>query len=180
MNYVVISTSLNENSHGRVLAREMEKRLATQGANVNFIDIQDYDLPMCGGKDCNEHPEVQKLMETIEQADGIIMAVPIYNYNVAASAKNFLELTGKAWQQKVVGLLCAAGGDMSYMAALPFVGGLLIDFRCIVVPRYVYASGSAFSEDHTKVTNEKIHERLDGLTNEFTVLAEALHGKISS
>lgn len=178
MNYVIISTSLNENSHGRILAREIKNRLTAKGASINFIDIQDYNLPMCGSKDCNEHPEVQKLMKIIEQADGIIMAVPIYNYNVAASAKNFLELTGKAWSQKVVGLLCAAGGDMSYMAALPFIGGLLIDFRCIVVPRYVYANKSAFSEDHTEVINKKIHERLDGLAYEFTNLAEALRGKL--
>lgn len=178
MNYVIISTSLNPKSNGRILAKEMEKRLVAQNHKVTFIDIQDYNLPICSGKSCDSHKEVQKIMPIIEKADGILFAAPIYNYNVAASSKNFLELTGKAWSQKVVGILAAAGGDMSYLAPMPIITSLMIDYRCYLVPRYVYATGKAFNEEQTQVTNEKVHERLDGLAEEFIMLSEALKGKV--
>lgn len=180
MNYIIISTSLNPNSHSRLLAQEMQKRIIIQNHTIDFIDLQAYELPICGSEDCYNHINVQNITPRIQQADGILIAVPIYNYNVAASAKNLLELTGSAWSQKVVGLLCAAGGEMSYMSALPFIGGLLFDFRCIIVPRYVYASKSNFSDDHIKITNPKIHERLDALTHEFTSLSNALHGQLNN
>lgn len=178
MDYIIISTSLNPQSNGRILAREMEKRLTNNGHTVEFIDVQDYNLPLCDGKTCYEHEDVQKIMGLIQKADGILFAVPIYNYNVSASAKNFLELTGKAWSQKVVGILAAAGGDLSYLAPMAMMTSLMIDYRCFMIPRYVYASESSFNEERTELTNKKIHERLDGLSKDFVMLSEALHGKV--
>jgi FMN reductase len=98
--------------------------------------------------------------------------VPIYNYNVAATSKNFLELTGKAWSQKVVGIMAAAGGDLSYLAVMPIMTSLMIDYRCIMVPRYVYATGAAFTDD--ALTDEKILERMQTLADEFEHLSTKL------
>jgi len=42
-------------------------------------------------------PGSKKLSATIEGADGIIIAAPVYNYDVAATTKNMIELTGSAW-----------------------------------------------------------------------------------
>ena len=55
-------------------------------------------------------PGSKKLSATIEGADGILIAAPVYNYDVAAATKNMIELTGSAWEDKIVGFLCAAGG----------------------------------------------------------------------
>lgn len=60
----------------------------------------------------------------VAEADNVIMAVPIYNWAVGSSAKNFVELTGAtaanghraAWFDKVVTFLCAGGLPHSYMA----------------------------------------------------------------
>ena len=41
-------------------------------------------------------------------ADAILLAVPIYNYDVNAAAKNLVEHTGSAWENKIVGFLAAA------------------------------------------------------------------------
>ena len=48
----------------------------------------------------------------IEAARVIIVATPIYNYDANAAAKNLVELTGSAWEDKTVGFLCAAGGAL--------------------------------------------------------------------
>ena len=39
----------------------------------------------------------------------IVLATPVYNYHVSAATKNLIELTGSAWEDKLVGFLCAAG-----------------------------------------------------------------------
>ena len=105
---------------------------------LGFIDLQDYDLPMCDGDSCYNNQQVQEIRAKIEQAKGIILATPIYNFNAAASAKNLIELTGDAWDNKIVSFLCAAGGKSSYMSILPLANSLMLDFRCVILPNYVY------------------------------------------
>ena len=59
-----------------------------------------------------------------------------------------MELTGKAWGQKPVGFLCAAGGQRSYMSPIGLANSLMFDFRCHILPRYVYATKDDFTAGH--------------------------------
>ena len=93
------------------------------------------------------HPSAKKLSTAVEEADGVIVAAPVYNYDVSASAKNMIELTGSAWEDKIVGFLCAAGGMSSYMSVMAYANSLMLDFRCVVIPRFVFATGDAFDDD---------------------------------
>ena len=68
--------------------------------------------------------------------DAIVVAVPIYVYDTNAAIKNFVDLSGRAWTDKPVGFLCAAGGPSSYMAILGLANSLMLDFRCLIVPRF--------------------------------------------
>lgn len=84
----------------------------------------------------------------IREANGILLATPIYNYDASAAAKNLIELTGKAWENKVVGFACSAGGSGSYMSIMALAGSLMLDFRCTIVPRFVYATSQDFSGEN--------------------------------
>jgi len=161
MTYLIISTSLNPESKSKLLAKAMTEHL-----DAEFIDLQDYDLPICDGDKCYDHPQVQELKSKIEKAKGIIIATPIYNYNASASAKNLIELTGKSWSKKLVGFLCAAGGKSSYMAVLPLANSLMLDFRCTIIPNYVYVSWEDFDGENI---NENILERIKLLADEIKV-----------
>ena len=55
-----------------------------------------------------------------------------------------MELTGPAWQDKPVGFLCAAGGQASCMSPIGFANSLMFDFRCVIVPRFVYCTKADF------------------------------------
>ncbi len=67
--------------------------------------------------------------------------MPVYNYDVNAVAKNFIELMGEdALGNKTVGFMLSAGGGGSYMAVMPFANSLMLDFRCWIVPRFLYVS----------------------------------------
>jgi len=115
---------------------------------------------------------VGEMGKLVKEADGILMAAPIYNYDLNAVAKNFIELTGRAWQDKVVGFLCAAGGEGSFMSPMSMANSLMLDFRCIVIPRFVYASPKAFSDDDNPTPEVK--ERIDGLVDALVKVSKAL------
>ena len=40
----------------------------------------------------------------------------------------------------------AAGGDSSYMSIMALANSLMLDFRCVIVPRFVYATDAAFAD----------------------------------
>ncbi len=70
-----------------------------------------------------------------------MLASPIYNYDVNAALKNAIELAGRKMEDKLLGFLCTAGGGaMSYMSVMPLANSLMLDFRTIVLPRFVNAA----------------------------------------
>ena len=85
-----------------------------------------------------------------------------------------VELTGSAWEDKIVGFLCAAGGMNSYMSVMAFANSLMLDFRCMIIPRFVYATGDAFDGDELK--DKKVAKRIEELAAEVIRFGQALRG----
>jgi len=133
--------------------------------NCDWLDISKLDVPLCDADACYNHPAAQKLSAAVEKADGIIVATPVYNYDVAAAAKNMVELTGSVWEDKVVGFLCAAGGMGSYMSVMSFANSLMLDFRCLIIPRFVYATGDSF--DGGSLADTKVAKRIEQVVAEL-------------
>lgn len=158
-NILVISCSLNPESNSRRLGRNAFEKLS-KVATVDFVDLRDLQLPMCDGGAAYGHENVAPIAKQIKEAQCILLAVPIYNYDANAAAKNLVELTGRAWNDKVVGFLCAAGGKMSYMSVMSLANSLMLDFRCLVIPRFVYADKGHFDEQgiHKPEVEERIEE----------------------
>lgn len=146
MSYLVFSCSLKADSNSRRLAHMAYERLNALEVPAELIDLREWSLPFCDAGDCYGHPHVTEMAGKVAAAKGILLATPIYNYDVSATAKNLLELTGSHWQGKTVGFLCAAGGRRSYMSVMAFANSLMLDFRCLVVPRFVYADDAVFAE----------------------------------
>ena len=174
-NYLVISCSLNPESKSRVLAKAAQEALHKENVPTEFIDLRDWPLPLCDGNEAYESDNVQKLGEKIKRAHAILLSVPIYNFDVSAAAKNLVELTGSALEDKVVGFLCAAGGNASYMSVMSFANSLMLDFRCLILPRFVYATGAAFGRD--RLTDTGIRKRVEELSAETIRITSALHGE---
>jgi FMN reductase len=121
------------------MARAAVKTLERMGIPAEFADLRDVDMPICTGDD--DLPiSASELREKIRGSLAVIVAAPVYNFDVNAAAKNLIEITGSAWNGKVVGLMAAAGGRSSYMALMGFANSLVLDFRCWIVPRFVYAT----------------------------------------
>ena len=141
----VVSCSLNPASRSHRLALAADEALRDLGVPRDLVDLRDWALPICDGTSCYDHPSVDPLADKVATASAILIASPIYNYDLNAAAKNLVELTGQAWTEKPVGFLCAAGGQRSYMSPIGLANSLMFDFRSHIIPRYVYATKDDFT-----------------------------------
>src|SRR5256712_11195697 len=170
--HLVISTSGNPDSNSRRMGRAAFAHLKKKEIDCDWIDISEMDLPLCDADKCYGMPGSKKLNAAIKGADGILVAAPVYNYDVAAAAKNMLELTGNAWQNKIVGFLCAAGGSASYMSVMAYANSLMLDFRCVIIPRFAFATSDAF--DGERITDKKITQRIEQVADELVRFTRGL------
>ena len=171
MTYLVISSSLNPKSKSYLLARAAYDKLIASNVDADFLDLRKIKLPQCDGARYGDNKNVQRVAKRIAQAQCIIFAVPIYNFGVASAAKNLIELTGDAWRDKTVGFLCAAGGKSSFMSVMGLANSLMLDCRCLIIPRFVYADSSAFCAE--QISDTKIVERIDELVSYARTLSAA-------
>ena len=159
----IIATSLNTDSKSQQLARLFQKKL--ENVSSELIDLRDLDLPFAGTNEGWSSAEAAKLKEAVERASHVVFAVPIYCYDVNAAAKNVIELIGRSFTKKVVGFICSAGGDSSYMSVMGFANHLMLDFRSVIVPRFVYANPESWDEDGS--LKPELYERLTSLVSDL-------------
>jgi FMN reductase len=83
-----------------------------------------------------------------------------------------IELTGSAWEDKIVGFLCAAGGHASYMSVMAYANSLMLDFRCVIIPRFAFATSGVFNGEH--ISDKKITQRIKDVADELVRFTKAL------
>ena len=169
---LILSSSLNSDSNSRILAREAQRFLVQEGSDATLLDLRDYPLPLCDGGPSYAHPDVARVAQQLRAAHAVLIATPIYNYDATAAVKNLIELTGAAWENKVVGFLCAAGGMSSYMSIMSLANSLMLDFRSLIVPRFVYATGEAFVDN--RIVDPDVTRRVADLAREALRLGGVL------
>ncbi len=169
---LIVSCSLNPSSRSHLLALAAESTLEAMGAPHELVDLRDWDLPICDGAECYNHPAIDPITDKVTRAGAVIIAAPVYNYDLNAAAKNLVELTGQAWAEKPVGFLCAAGGQRSYMAPIGLANSLMFDFRSYIIPRYVYAARDDFTPDREPTA--ELAGRIEQLARAAVDLAAAL------
>lgn len=155
MKFVIFSCSLDAASRSYLLAREAETLLERSGHSTEFVDLRSVGLPQFDNGDSFANAEFMMTHRRIEEADGVVLASPVYNWGLGGAAKNLIELTGAtgagrkaAWFDKVVTFLCAGGLPHSYMAYGPAALSLMLDFKCIINPYAVYSTDRDFDADH--------------------------------
>lgn len=168
----IISCSLNSTSRSHKLSLAAEASLRGAGAEPELLDLREWEIPMCDGGVSLDHPSVGPLCHAIGRSSAILISAPVYNYDLNAVAKNVVEMTGKSWTEKPVGFLCTAGGASSYMSPIGLANSLMFDFRCLIIPRFVYCTNADF--DSGGRLGDELHKRVDELARTTIGLAKAL------
>jgi NAD(P)H-dependent FMN reductase len=158
--YLIISGSLRSKSRSRAMANFLSDCYRSEGIMAEMIDLRELPLPFCDGESAYDHRSVATLSRAISAARVVIIATPIYNFDASAALKNLIELTGDSWEDRIVGFLCAAGGAMSYMSIMSFANSLMLDFRCLIIPRIVYATSEDFTDGDlsSALVRERVRE----------------------
>lgn len=168
MALLIVSCSLHPTSNSRKLVHHIRDTLTHVEQPCQFLDLADYSLPLCDGYESYNHPDVKSVQNQVKNAEAIIMALPIYNFGVSAAAKNFIELVGEQIEGKVFGFICAAGGEKSYMSVMSLANSLMLDFHCLIVPKFVY-----FNDKAKKQESGDIEKRLEELIKTVSRLKKA-------
>jgi|TARA_B100000768_G_C11234851_1_gene356762 NAD(P)H-dependent FMN reductase len=169
MNTLILSSSLSEKSRSYLLCKEVEKILISKGNNIIFIDAK--EIPMQPFHRIKSN-EMNILGEQIEKADNIIIGMGVHCYSVNDSLKILLEgCFGKA-TGKFFGILCAAGGERSYLVTQHLTQICMNEWRMIQLPRIVYATGKDFTESSIK--SKELLERIEIFSKEFHTIGNKL------
>ena len=160
---VGIGGSLRAGSYSQMALNVAAQRVAALGAEVEILDLRSLNLPFCTGEnDYHEYPDVEKLQNTVKEADGLILATPEYHGSVSGVLKNALDLMSfEHLDGKVVGSISVLGGQVNSNA----LNDLRVILRWVhawVIPEQI-AIGQAWKafNPEGKLLDEKLSERFD-------------------
>ena len=169
MNTLILSSSISENSRSYLLCKAVKDELIAKGDSITFVDAR--NIPMQpvhrGGT-----PEMETLAKQVDEADNIIIGMGVHCYSVNDSLKILLDACfGKA-TGKFFGILCAAGGERSYLSTMQLTQICMNEWRMMQLPRIVYATGKDFKEDI--IISSEVLERIALFSEEFHTIGNKL------
>ncbi len=136
---LVFAGSIRTGAYSGKLAAAAAKELAVAGADVTFVSLGDYPLPIYNA-DMEKHdgfPEnARKFAKLIEAHQGIFIATPEYNHSLPPLLKNTIDWTSRpklAAEIKVRGKVFAIGSSSDGL-----IGGAraLLDLRKVLNTAY--------------------------------------------
>ena len=169
MNTLILSSSLAENSRSFLLCKAVEEQLLARRNNITFVDAR--NIPMLPA-----HKELTSEMKTlakqVKQADNIIIGMGVHCYSINDALKILLDTCFSAATGKLYGILCAAGGERSYLSTMHLTQICMNEWRMMQLPRIVYATKKDFAEDI--ITSAEVLERIGLFSEEFHLIGHKL------
>ncbi len=124
MKIVAIVGSPRLTGNTNYLADQALKEAATRGCETEKIMLSQYQVNPCLGHDncasfsvCKQKDDIPRILEKFANADGIILATPVYYYNMTAQMKTFIDRNyflythGIPLKALCAGLIIVAGGE---------------------------------------------------------------------
>lgn len=169
MKTLILSSSLSKNSKSFLLCKAVEKKLINKGVNCTFIDARSIPIKACH---LGTTKEMESLTEIINTTDNIIIGMGVHCYSVNDGLKILLDNCFNGAIGKFFGILCAAGGERSYLSTMHLTQICMNEWRMIQLPRIVYATKKDFNND--EITSNKVIERIQAFSNEFNTIGKRL------
>ena len=167
MSCIIFSSTYTKTSKVDKIAKKLTESFESNLFKATYLNVGELDLPICDGYHCYQNPRVIEMQQQVSSASSFIFCSPVYNYDVNAVCKNLIELFGQGLKDKVVGIAVVAGGEKSYMAPMGFINSLMLDFRCVVMPRFIYATGTDFDNENNLISDD-IQKRIDQLVSSIS------------
>lgn len=160
-------------------AKALQHALQHSGkAEVTFIDIKDYNLPVMEArlKDMENPPSrLLEISNALETADGIVFVTPEYNNSYSGAMKNCIDYFTKEWAKKPIGICCGSNGKMGGINASNLLQLLVLALGAFPMPYKLLVPELHLSLDENGVPqNEIMQKNLDRFVTEYLWFVEAI------
>ena len=169
MNTLIISSSFSEKSRSFILCKAIHVALQEKGVNAELLDAREIELLPCHK---GVTASMEELTKKVEKADNIIFGMGIHCYSVNDGLKIILDNCCGGGVGKFFGVVCAAGGERSYLSTMHLTQICMNEWRMIQLPRIVYGTGKDFEDDI--ISNDNLKNRIKLFVEEFTTIGKKL------
>ena len=169
MKTLIISSSLSKNSKSFILCKEVQNELLSKKASVTFVDARNTLINAYHHKDTEDK---NWLSELVKQSDNIIIGMGIHCFSISDNLKIIIDNCFENATGKFFGILCAAGGQKSYLATQHLTQICMNEWRMIQLPRIIYATSNDFNE--VELISVEIKNRIKIFCNEFYSIGKKL------
>lgn len=169
MKTLIISSSLSENSKSYILCQKVNTELLKKGIKSEIVDARLVKLlPF----HVTKSKEMEELSNKISKSDNYIIGMGIHNYSISDSLKIILDNCFTNVDGKFFGIVCAAGGEKSYLSTIHLSQICMSQWKMIQLPRIIYASKNDF--DKNKIISKNVLEWIDIFCAEFIEIGKKL------
>ena len=164
----VISAGLSQPSSTRLLAERLAT--ATQrgvDAQVEFVELRDVASDIMNNMLTGfASPKLEKVIETVTNADAVIAVTPIFTTSYSGLFKSFIDILDPASLTGMPVLIAATGGTERHSLALDYAMRPLFTYlHAVVSPTAVYAASSDWGD-----AESTLGDRIDRAGAEFSSL----------
>ncbi|MDY6817601.1 MAG: NAD(P)H-dependent oxidoreductase [Halobacteriales archaeon] len=160
-----VSCSRRAKSYTRRAVRYALATAREAGAETDFIDLGDVDLPLYH-PDRDEQGESVALKRRVRLADGVLLGSPVYHGSYSSTFRNFHDYCGwDEYEDTTVGLIAVAGGG-SYASTLDHLRITVRGVHGYVVPEQVGIRNASDKFEGDRPIDEDIADRLESLGEE--------------
>ncbi|WP_020179714.1 NAD(P)H-dependent oxidoreductase [Methylopila sp. M107] len=174
-NIVAISGSASARSRTRVVLEDVVQSVAERvDSVVEIIDVGEIaDLLGHARLRADAPAEIELLLRSVERADLILAASPVYKGSYTGLFKHFVDMIDhRALADRPVGLIATGGGDRHALVIEHQLRPLFGFFNARTLPTGVYIAENQHHDGH--VTDPFVRARLDQLATEaVSALARA-------
>ena len=181
--------SLRRESFNKKAVRLAAEGARAAGAEVTFLDLKDYPVPVYDGDIEAEEglPEAAvALQELLLAHDGLLIASPEYNSGISSSLKTYLDWTsrprgalksGDCYRGKTIALMAASPGALGGIRGLPQARSILGSMGALMLPED-FALGRAHEafDETGAAKDERVGARLENLGKTLAEFLIKLNG----
>lgn len=176
MKLLGISGTITGSKTGIVVNKVLEEvRRTHPEVEVEYLDLKNYQLDFCDGRDPSEYTgDTRKVIDIISSADFYVFGTPIFNGSFTGVLKNLFDLV-PVWvlRNKVMGFIATGGTYQHFLVVenqLKPIAGYL---RAYVAPSYVYATDSHFNAKK-EIVDQEVLDRIRVLAEEVVFMQKGL------
>jgi azobenzene reductase len=177
----MIAGSNREGATSTYLLLYIERLLKAQNISVSFVDLRELHLPLYSPDSQELHPNAQRLLETVADADGLILATPEYHGSVSGMMKNALDYMNASHVSGKPALSVSSAGGPMGVSSLSHLQSIVRNLHGVNSPEWIsigYGHLSLDPDGHP--LDEGIRDRVGSAVGKFVDLTRMLTARLAA